>query len=298
MPGGCNCQGKTTGGCQGQGAAAYVTMPPTTTMMAPAQPPIPPPPPPVPLPGPPPPLPLAPAKPLPGLPGLPEVTVALLPTLGPPPLYRMTPPPTMPPPVTTPAPPTTPGPTTPAWVETPLGLVAGTTPNPWLVFTTTAAPATPAPAPMPVPAPAPAPEVATTTTTHYTQLLMWSDKGIEQMKKDGVHGEFGNPKAGDTITDAQREQLDAGGVFPQFLKDGLVVNKGSPPALVQREASSWSPVAFLFRSFSRGRQVQDDAQPCNCPCVDMSSPYGVDRTFDSVFDQPWASQQNMGTPMR
>jgi len=121
----------------------------TTTMPAPAQPPIAPPPPPPPLPGPPPPLPLAPAKPLPGLPGLPGFTDALLPTLGPPPLWKMTPAPTLPPLVTTPAPPTTPGPTTPAWVETPFGLVAGTTLSPFLAFTTTYPYYAAAPAPAP-----------------------------------------------------------------------------------------------------------------------------------------------------
>lgn len=145
MPKGCNCQGQTKP-CTGGGAMVFATPPPTTTMPAPAQPPIPPPPPPVPLPGPPPPLPLAPAKPLPGLPGLPGIDTGLLPTLGPPPLWKMTPAPTLPPPVTTPPPPTTPGPTTPAWVETPYGLIAGTTPNPWLQFTTTQ-PATTVPPP-------------------------------------------------------------------------------------------------------------------------------------------------------
>lgn len=154
MPAGCNCQGQTTGTkcSQGQGMAGFAFPPGTTTMPAPAQPPIPPPPPPPPLPGPPPPLPLAPAKPLPGLPGLPGIGLNILPTLGPPPLFKMTPPPTLPPPVTTPPPPTTPGPTTPAWVETPFGLIAGTTPSPWAAFTTPSPWARLAPAPAPAPA--------------------------------------------------------------------------------------------------------------------------------------------------
>jgi len=120
---------------------------PTTTMPAPAQPPIMPPPPPILPGGAPPPLPPIPAADLPGLPGLPGIGLDILPTLGPPPLFKMTPPPTMPPPVTTPAPPTTPGPTTPAWVETNWGLIAGTTPNPWLQFTTTTVTTTQAPIP-------------------------------------------------------------------------------------------------------------------------------------------------------
>merc|ERR1719263_1426767 len=63
----------------------------------------------------------------------------------------MTPAPTLPPPVTTPPPPTTAGPTTPPWVETPFGLIAGTTPSPYAAFTTTLPPPAPAPAPAPVP---------------------------------------------------------------------------------------------------------------------------------------------------
>merc|ERR1719263_1751716 len=63
----------------------------------------------------------------------------------------MTPAPTLPPPVTTPPPPTTAGPTTPPWVETPFGLIAGTTPSPYAAFTTTLPPPAPAPAPAPAP---------------------------------------------------------------------------------------------------------------------------------------------------
>jgi len=152
VPSGCNCQGRTTGtSCSGTAAA----MPYRPTMMPiPAQWPIDPPPPPPPLQGPPPPLPLVPAKPLPGIPSMRFVGVDLLPTLGPPPLWKMTPPPTLPPPFTT-LPPTTPGPTTPAWVKTPLGLVAGTTLSPWLALTTRSPfawrPIAPAPAAAPVP---------------------------------------------------------------------------------------------------------------------------------------------------
>jgi len=162
IPYGCNCMGTTGGKCNGGGGGTPFP-PGTTTMPAPAQPPIPPPPPPLPLPGPPPPLPLGPAKPLPGLPGLPGITLDTLPTLGPPPLYRMTPPPTFAPNlfsgaggiygygrVTTPPPPTLPPATTPAWQETPFGLVAGTTRSPFMAFTTTYPHAAPAPAPAPV----------------------------------------------------------------------------------------------------------------------------------------------------
>lgn len=166
MPAGCNCQGTNTGKkCSGAGAAGWVTPAPTTTMQAPAQPPIPPPPMPPPLPGPPPPLPPVAAKPLPGLPGLPGISVDLLPTLGPPPLARMTPFPTMAPVPTTPAPPTTAGPTT-SWQMTPLGLVPGTTLSPFMAYMmsqSTAPPSFmrfgPAPGPAPAPAPGPAPGV-------------------------------------------------------------------------------------------------------------------------------------------
>lgn len=164
-PRGCNCLGVTSGkACDQAGGAAWwsFTPAPTTTMMAPAQPPIMAPPPPPPLPGPPPPLPLAPAKPLPGLPGLPEINLNIMPTLGPPPLFKMTPAPTAWPvggiiPITTPAPPTTAGPTTPAWVESPygFGLIAGTTGSPYARFTTTRAWATTRAFFAPAPAPAP-----------------------------------------------------------------------------------------------------------------------------------------------
>jgi len=148
IPAGCNCAGQ---GCGGAARPVMTFGMPvaSTTMAALAQPPIAPPPPPLPLPGPPPPLPLAAAKPLPGLPGLPMVGEDWLPTLGPPPLAKMTPAPTMPPPRPTYPPVTTPGPTTPIWVETKYGWIAGTTPNPYM---TTMAPspfglaAAPAPA--------------------------------------------------------------------------------------------------------------------------------------------------------
>lgn len=110
---------------------------------------------------PPPPLPPVPAKGLPGLPGLPGLTVAALPTLGPAPLWKMTPPPTAPPPVTTPPPPTTPMPVaSTSWFETPTGLEAGPTQSPFLAFTTTSPVTTPGILPqlvLPGSAPAPAP---------------------------------------------------------------------------------------------------------------------------------------------
>lgn len=228
MPKGCNCQGKNTGkkcaDAANNAAMMAFLMATTTTMMAPAQPPIPPPPPPVPLPGPPPPLPLGPAKPLPGLPGLPGITVDSLPTLGPPPLFKMTPFPTMPPPLTTPAPPTTPGPGTPPWVMTPMGLIAGTTPNPYMKFFVSRYTMAP---PMPAPAPAPA---------------------------------------------------------PAFFAGAPYNPVWQPVALVQEQPrTAWSPLSFLYRSFSHGAQGQSAEQECNCP--DPCAAASVDGAFSSILDQ-------------
>lgn len=171
VPVGCNCGarggGKPAAGVGCTGAATGMMQAPTTAQPM-AQPPIPPPPPPPPMAGPPPPLPPPAAKPLPGIPSMPDLTEALLPELGAPPLWKMTPPPTMPPMVTMP-PTTMPPMTTLPWMETPLGLAPGTTPSPYAAMFTTrspyaAMPTTPSPyaAFAAAPAPAPAPAAAAT----------------------------------------------------------------------------------------------------------------------------------------
>lgn len=147
-PASCNCQGKTDGTKCGGAAQLRPYM--TGASMFPVAWPIPPPPPPPPMePGPPPPLPPIPPKQLPDIPGMPAIGLNIVPTLGPPPLWKMTPPPTLPPPITTPMPRPTVNPflTTPAWVETPVGLARGSTLSPWLAFTTPFPRFAPAPAP-------------------------------------------------------------------------------------------------------------------------------------------------------
>merc|ERR1719235_136589 len=129
----------------------------TSTIPPMEQPPIePPPPPPMPS-APPPPIPAPLLKQLPPLPILQGLKADAMVTLGPPPLWKMTPPPTLPPLFTTPIPRPSLAPfwaTTAPWVQTPLGLAAGTTPSPWLRFT-------------PGGPPAPVPASATALLQHY-----------------------------------------------------------------------------------------------------------------------------------
>lgn len=324
-PASCNCQGKSTNtNCAGNAAAQAMMnflMATTTTMQAPAQPPIPPPPPPVPLPGPPPPLPLGPAKPLPGLPGLPGISVANLPTLGPPPLFRMTPAPTWPPPMTTTGAATTPGPTTPAWVETPMGLIAGTTPNPFLKFMTTPRPWVPAPGPAPGPAPAPGLFGAAPATSYPPPMtpvediraritaiymannpmqvasvptLMTQRKGqekqfyLEVCKQYNVTPDPAAVQRYSRWTEIREGPLRGAGLAPA---------PAPAVALVQGQPRAWTPLSFLYRSLSRGTQGQSTEQECDCPCTDLNSAASVDAGFNSVLDQNTGFWGGQGNPM-
>lgn len=57
----------------------------------------------------------------------------------------------------------------------------------------------------------------------------------------------------------------------------------SGASLVQKEAGSWSPLAFLHRSLGHHSDV---GQPCDCPCNQDPRARAVDQDFRAVLNSP------------